>query len=125
MEGVTRPSAAHTLFADVAQFIALEAGRPLAFLLALTIVIVWAATGPIFHYSETWLLIINTGSSIVTTLMVFLIQNSQNRHSAALQVKVDELIRVSEAKNFFVGIEQLTEDEINQVRDVVKRRTST
>lgn len=61
MEGVTRPSAAHTLFADVAQFIALEAGRPLAFLLALTIVIVWAATGPIFHYSETWLLIINTG----------------------------------------------------------------
>ena len=122
---IRKPSAAHVAFANVAHFIATEAGRPLAFLSALTIVLVWAATGPIFNYSDTWLLVINTGTSIVTALMVFLIQNSQNRHSAALQVKLDELIRVSEAKNFFVGIEQLTEDEINQVRDVVKRRTST
>ena len=120
---INKPSAAHVAFANVANLIAMEAGRPLAFLSALTIVIVWAATGPIFHYSDTWLLVINTGTSIVTALMVFLIQNSQNRHSAALQVKLDELIRVSEAKNFFVGIEQLTEDEIHQVQDLVKRRT--
>lgn len=120
---ITSPSAAHVAFANVAHFIATEAGRPLAFLTALAIVIVWGAMGPIFHYSDTWLLVINTGTSIVTALMVFLIQNSQNRHSAALQVKLDELIRVSEAKNFFVGIEQLTEDEIHQVQDIVKRRT--
>jgi low affinity Fe/Cu permease len=120
---ITRSSPAQIAFANVAHFIATEAGRPLAFLFALTIVIIWAATGPIFHYSDSWLLVINTGTSIVTALMVFLIQNSQNRHSAALQVKLDELIRVSEAKNFFVGIEQLTEDEIRQVQDIVKRRS--
>ena len=68
---IRRPSAAHAAFANVAHFIATEAGRPLAFLSALTIVLVWAATGPIFHYSDTWLLVINTGTSIVTALMVF------------------------------------------------------
>ena len=71
---ITRSSPAQVAFANVAHFIATEAGRPLAFLFALTIVIIWAATGPIFHYSDSWLLVINTGTSIVTALMVFLIQ---------------------------------------------------
>jgi low affinity Fe/Cu permease len=76
----------------------------------------WGVAGPIFKYSDTWQLVINTGTTIVTFLMVFLIQNSQNRDSAAIQVKLDELVRVSEVKNLFVGIEHLTEDEIEELR---------
>jgi low affinity Fe/Cu permease len=75
-----------------------------------------------FHYSDTWQLVINTGTTIVTFLMVFLIQNSQNRDSAAIQVKLDELIRVSTAHNSFVGIEHLTDDEIEEIRNKCERR---
>ena len=78
-----------------------------------------------FRYSDTWQLVINTGTTIVTFLMVFLIQNSQNRDSAAIQVKLDELIRVSAAKNFFVGIEHLTDDEIDRLREVVESRSKS
>lgn len=86
------------------------------------IVLVWAITGPIFRYSDTWQLIINTGTTIVTFLMVFLIQNSQNRDSAAIQVKLDELIRVSTAHNSFVGIEHLTDEELEDIREKCERR---
>jgi len=90
-------------------------GKPITFLLATAIVIVWAATGPIFHYSDTWQLVINTGTTIVTFLMVFLIQNTQNRDTVALQLKLDELIiATSKAHNNIVGIEDATEEEIEQ-----------
>ncbi len=77
---------------------------------------IWAITGPLFHFSDTWQLVINTGTTIVTFLMVFLIQNSQNRDSAAIQVKLDELIRTGSAQNSFVGIEHLSADELEELR---------
>jgi low affinity Fe/Cu permease len=104
------------LFGDLANVVARAAGRPSAFVIAIAIVLLWGVAGPIFKYSDTWQLVINTGTTIVTFLMVFLIQNSQNRDSAAIQVKLDELVRVSEVKNLFVGIEHLTEDEIEELR---------
>lgn len=113
----------HRAFDKTASVIAWEAGRPVSFVLALVVVVAWAATGPMFHYSDTWQLVINTGTTVVTFLMVFLIRNSQNRDSAAVQVKLDELIRVSDAKNFFVGIEHLTDDEIDRLREIIETRT--
>ena len=104
-------------FATIATAIAHQSGRPITFLLAALIVIVWAITGPIFHYSDTWQLIINTGTTIITFLMVFVIQNTQNRDGAAVQAKLDELIRVGAAQNTLIGIEHLTEDEISDIRE--------
>lgn len=104
-------------FAGIATAIAHQSGRPITFLLAALIIIVWAVTGPIFHYSDTWQLIINTGTTIITFLMVFIIQNTQNRDGAAVQAKLDELIRVSAAQNALIGIEHLTEDEISEIRE--------
>ena len=109
------------LFDEIAAKVARWTGRPVAFAVALIVIIVWGVTGPIFQYSDTWQLIINTGTTIVTFLMVFLIQNSQNRDSAAIQVKLDELIRVGEVKNEFVGIEHLTEEEIEDLRAKCER----
>lgn len=77
---------------------------------------VWAISGPLFNFSDTWQLVINTGTTIVTFLMVFLIQNSQNRGSAAIQVKLDELIRVSKANNSFMGLEHLTDEELQEIK---------
>ena len=110
------------IFGDVANKTSQAAGRASAFMVAAGVVIVWAVTGPIFQYSDTWQLVINTGTTIVTFLMVFLIQNSQNRDSAAIQVKLDELIRVSAAHNSFVGIEHLTDEELEEIRDRCERR---
>jgi low affinity Fe/Cu permease len=83
-------------------------------------VLIWAATGPVFGFSDTWQLIINTGTTIVTFLMVFLIQNTQNRDGAAIQAKLDELILVTAAENSFIGIEHLTEEEVNEFRHKCK-----
>jgi low affinity Fe/Cu permease len=106
----------------MASAIATSAGKPAAFTVAIATVAIWGASGPLFAFSDTWQLFINTGTTIVTFLMVFLIQNSQNRDGAAIQVKLDELIRVSAAKNFFVGIEHLTDASAHHVRDPRKGR---
>ncbi|NLR70235.1 low affinity iron permease family protein [Novosphingobium sp. ERN07] len=109
-------------FTRVANRVSLWAGQAGTFILALTIIIVWGVSGPIFQWSDTWQLVINTGTTIVTFLMVFLIQNSQNRDAAAMQAKLDELIRaVDKARVGFVGIEHLTEDQIEKLRDALER----
>jgi low affinity Fe/Cu permease len=110
------------MFGDVANKTSQAAGRASAFMIAAVVVVVWAVTGPLFRYSDTWQLVINTGTTIVTFLMVFLIQNSQNRDSAAIQVKLDELIRVSAAHNSFVGIEHLTDEELEDIRSKCELR---
>jgi low affinity Fe/Cu permease len=110
------------MFGDAANAISQAAGRASVFMLAAGIIIFWGITGPLFQYSDTWQLVINTGTSVVTFLMVFLIQNSQNRDSAAIQVKLDELIRVGTAHNSFVGIEHLTDDELEDIRTKCERR---
>jgi low affinity Fe/Cu permease len=98
------------------------AGHPLTFGTAVGVVLVWAATGPLFNYSDTWQLVINTGTTIVTFLMVFLIQNSQNRDAAAMQAKLDELLRaVDKAREQFIGIEHLTDEQIELVRAALER----
>lgn len=102
------------LFSRLATFVAHESGRPVTFLVALLVIACWAVTGSLFHYSDTWQLVINTATTIITFLMVFVIQNTQNRDSAALQAKLDELIRSSHAQNRFIGIEHLTDDEIEE-----------
>jgi low affinity Fe/Cu permease len=93
------------------------AGQPFTFVTAVAVILVWAVTGPMFHYSDTWQLIINTGTTIVTFLMVFLIQNTQNRDTQAIQLKLDELIRVNaKARNRMVTLEDLTEEELDKVK---------
>jgi low affinity Fe/Cu permease len=105
------------LFTSIANGISRFVGDPLAFILALATIVVWGVTGPVFGYSDTWQLIINTGTTIVTFLMVFLIQNSQNRDAAAMQAKLDELIRATrDARGQFIGIEHKTDREIQQIR---------
>lgn len=97
-------------------------GRPITFSIAVTIIFVWACTGPLFHFSDIWQLVINTGTTIVTFLMVFLIQNTQNRDSEAIQIKMDELIRELEgAHNGLLDLEELEEDDLDRIRnDYVK-----
>lgn len=97
-------------------------GSPLAFILAVAVVILWAVSGPVFNYSDTWQLTINTGTTIVTFLMVFLIQNTQNRDAKALQLKLDELLRaVGEARNAMVDLEDLSDEELNKLEVEFKR----
>jgi low affinity Fe/Cu permease len=101
------------IFEHFSARIAFLAGQPHAFILACLVIVVWGVTGPLFHWSDTWQLVINTGTTIVTFLMVFLIQNAQNRDGAAIQCKLDELIRAAgKARNQFIGIEHLTEAQL-------------
>ena len=104
-------------FDRLAQAVARGAGRPGTFAIAVLLVIVWAISGPIFGFSDTWQLVINTGTTIVTFLMVFLIQNTQNRDTDALQVKIDELIRVTEgARLVLLDLEEMKADELARIK---------
>jgi low affinity Fe/Cu permease len=116
-------------FTRFAKSSAWTTGRPGAFILAVLIVLVWLVTGPIFNYSDTWQLVINTGTTIVTFLMVFLIQNTQNRDMVALQVKLDEIIRCQTgAHNSLIGLEDMTDEELERIHEtymVLARRAHT
>jgi low affinity Fe/Cu permease len=106
------------LFSHFAQRTSRAAGSPHAFLIALLIIIVWLITGPLFHFSDTWQLIINTGTTIVTFLMVFLIQHTQNRDSTAMHLKLDELIRaVHGAHNTLLNLEEMTQDDLDKMHN--------
>ncbi len=110
------------IFTAIASRVSGLAGQPLAFIVALGVIVVWAVTGPLFGFSDTWQLVINTSTTIITFLMVFVIQNSQNRDAAALQAKLDELIRTSRnARNEFIGIEHLTADQLERIRAALER----
>jgi low affinity Fe/Cu permease len=105
-------------FTRVAKAASRASGRPATFMIALGIILVWAITGPMFNYSDTWQLIINTGTTIITFLMVFLIQNTQNRDTEALQIKLDELIRsLDTAQNALLDLEELDDHELDQIRN--------
>jgi low affinity Fe/Cu permease len=104
-------------FSAFARWAANVSGTPAIFALAFTSIIIWAITGPIFDYSDTWQLVINTGTTVVTFLMVFLIQNTQNKDTQALQLKLDELIRVTKgARNLLIDLEELDDEQIERLR---------
>jgi low affinity Fe/Cu permease len=110
-------------FSSFAQKTALWTGHPFAFLLAVTVIVVWVVTGPMFNYSDTWQLVINTGTTIVTFLMVFLIQNTQNRDTLAIQLKLSELVlAMKEADNEFASIEDLTDEELQELHEECRAR---
>ena len=104
------------LFTRFAGWCAWAFGHPLAFILACAATVAWAVTGPVFNYSDTWQLVINTGTTVATFLMIFVLQHSQNRDATAIQAKLDELIRASEASNELIRAEQLTEAEVEDLR---------
>lgn len=103
------------IFRAISAKVSLVAGSAAAFVGAMVIILVWATTGPLFDFSDTWQLIINTGTTIVTFLMVFLIQNTQNRDGKAMQLKLDELIRATRARDAFVELEQLSDEELAEL----------
>jgi low affinity Fe/Cu permease len=106
-----------SLFTRFAKATARMSGRPSAFMCALLVVLIWATTGPLFDFNDTWQLVINTGTTIVTFLMVFLIQNTQNRDTEAMHVKLDEIIRAIEgADNALLDLEELEDDELDHIR---------
>src|SRR5688500_7875250 len=108
----------HSFAAETARL----SGRPVAFVLAVSVIVIWGVTGPLFGFSDTWQLVINTGTTIVTFLMVFLIQHTQNRDALAFQVKLDELIRVTEgAHNALLDLEELDEDEQERIRGAYEK----
>ncbi|WP_445500602.1 low affinity iron permease family protein [Microvirga sp. G4-2] len=113
------------LFTSFSNWVAQISGRPMSFAVSLIVILLWALSGPIFGFSDTWQLVVNTGTTIVTFLMVFLIQNTQNRDGAAIQAKLDELIRVSAAQNVFIGIEHLTQEELDEIRAKCEARAKT
>lgn len=104
-------------FSDFSRYVAQVSGRPAVFIIACSIIIVWFLTGPLFSFSDTWQLVINTGTTIVTFIMVFLIQNTQNREGEAVQIKLDELIRAHKgAHNVLLDLEDLTEDQLREIK---------
>jgi low affinity Fe/Cu permease len=112
-----RPTKSKSWFSRFAKWTARATGRPVTFIAAVAVIIIWAITGPIFGFSDTWQLIINTGTTIITFLMVFLIQSTQNRDSEAMQVKLDELIHVMKgAQNALLDLEELEEEELDRIR---------
>ncbi|MFA6217983.1 MAG: low affinity iron permease family protein [Candidatus Omnitrophota bacterium] len=117
-----KPTKSTSRFTRFAKWTARATGHPSAFVLAFSVIVAWVITGPIFSFSDTWQLVINTGTTIVTFLMVFLIQNTQNRDSEAIHIKLDELIRVMEdAHNGLLNLEELDEKELDLIRvDYVK-----
>ena len=113
------------LFSRIASQTAVAMGQPSAFIGATLACIVWAVSGPLFNYSDTWQLVINTATTVLTFLAVFLIQNSQNRDGAAIQAKLDELLRaMDEARPQFIGIEHLSEKQIEMVRKALERQAA-
>ena len=116
------PAKSSSLFTRFSKWTARATGNPLTFAVALSVIIIWAVTGPIFHWSDTWQLVVNTGTTIVTFLMVFLIQSTQNRDAEAVHVKLDELLRVSPgAHNVLLDLEELDERELERIRSIYCR----
>ena len=112
-----KPTKSSSWFTNFAKQTSRATGRPSAFFLAGAVIVAWVVTGPIFKFSDTWQLVINTGTTIITFLMVFLIQNTQNRDSEALQVKLDELIRAHDgAHNALLDLEELEDEELDRIR---------
>lgn len=121
-----RPTKSSSWFGRFAKATARASGRPAAFALAATTIVVWLVTGPLFGFSDTWQLVINTGTTVVTFLMVFLIQNTQNRDAEAVQVKLDELLRVTTgAHNALLDLEELEEHELDRIRGRYVRLAET
>ncbi len=112
-------------FSRFSTAVAEYAGRPITFVIAVAAIALWGISGPFFGFSETWQLIINTGTTIVTFLMVFILQNSQIRDGTALQAKLDELILTGEAENQFIGIERLDERELKRLSEILKEHAAT
>lgn len=113
------------LFDKFAHAVSHLSGKPMTFAIACLVILAWAITGPMFEFSQTWQLVINTGTTIVTFLMVFILQNTQNRDGQAIQAKLDELILVSsKAENRFIAAEQMSEAEIQHLRDIIAERVA-
>ena len=110
-----------SLFTRISDAVAHAAGKPVVFATCVAVVVVWATSGPFLGFSDTWQLMINTGTTVITFLMVFLIQGTQNRDNIAIQTKLDELIRAGRAENRFIGIEHLSDTELEALRKAMEK----